>query len=159
MNSEHWAAISDFIEFLEMTPDDVRLGRRGWDAIEPQMPQVLDTFYTSRIMTGAHKAFPDFDVERLKGKQMRYWQALFAGDYGEVYRSHAIKIGHAHRQAGVSLTDYVLSYGWFLNKFAAIVRDAFADTQEGEAIISAMRKITFLDLSIASSTYYVTFID
>ncbi len=52
-----------------------------------------------------------------------------------------------------------MAYGWFLNEFEQIIVRKIEDRSVVISMMAAMRKLVFLDMSIAASTYYVEFIE
>ncbi|WP_417672098.1 protoglobin domain-containing protein [Roseibium sp.] len=113
----------------------------------------------SRVDNFAKGRFRKLDISRHIETQKIHMDLLFSGQLDSVYASRARRIGSAHRESAISLGDYLMAYGWFLNEFEQIIVRKIEDRSVVISMMAAMRKLVFLDMSIAASTYYVEFIE
>jgi truncated hemoglobin YjbI len=159
MQAENWSKIHDLAEFIELSAADVENIRQAWRILSPLIPSILNEFYDNRIMSDEKWRMKDISVESLKRKQEAYWALLFSGVLDEVYRAHARSIAVKHHQYGVTMTDYIASYGWFLNAFEKGLQSVDMAAEHRAAMMASIRRMVFLDMMIAASTYYIVYID
>lgn len=159
MDAQSWNEISDYIEFLEISSEDTKNVRDAWSLLQPRMLSILDEFYSTRMISHATRDFPNIDIQRLSQKQYEYWEKLFSGSLDEVYAAHARGIGAKHRAYGVTMTDYIMAYGWFLSAFERVLARCGCEEAAVKRMMSSVRRLVFFDLSIAASTYHIVYVD
>ncbi|SDT94616.1 protoglobin domain-containing protein [Stappia sp. ES.058] len=159
MQIENWTEIHDLADFIELSGADVENIKEAWSILSPKIASILNDFYDNRIMSDEKWRLKDICVETLKRKQEAYWSVLFSGVLDDVYRSHARSIAVKHHQHGVTMTDYIASYGWFLNAFERVLQCSPISPKERSAMMASVRRMVFLDMTIAASTYYIVYID
>jgi len=151
--------LNDLAEFVELSTADIDNVAQAWRVLGDRVPGILDEFYTNRIMTDDKWRMKDFCLVALKRKQVAYWRVLFSGTLDEVYSTHARAIAMKHKHYGVTLSDYIASYGWFLNAFEKALRAGGVSQEKLGALMGSIRRLVFLDMTIAASTYYVVYVD
>ncbi|NRG17652.1 hypothetical protein HPQ64_08125 [Rhizobiales bacterium] len=159
MDAQSWNEISDYIEFLEFSAEDKKNASDAWAIMQPRMLSILDEFYSTRRINLATRNFPGIDIQKLSQKQYEYWEKLFAGSLDEIYAAHARGIGAKHRAYGVTMTDYIMAYGWFMNAFERTLVKCGCEDAAVKRMMSSVRRLVFFDLSIAASTYHVVYVD
>jgi truncated hemoglobin YjbI len=159
MQAENWAQIHDLAEFIELSSADLENIKHAWRILSPLIPSILNEFYENRIMSDEKWRLKAIDVEGLKRKQESYWALLFSGVLDDVYRSHARSIAVKHHRFGVTMTDYIASYGWFLNAFEKRLQAVVLPAAERASIMASIRRMVFVDMTIAASTYYIVYVD
>ncbi|MXN63363.1 hypothetical protein GR183_00470 [Stappia sp. GBMRC 2046] len=159
MDAQSWTEISDYIEFLEFSAEDTENAREAWSILQPRLHSILEEFYSTPMISRATRRFPAVDIARLTRKQYEYWEKLFAGSLDEIYAAHARDIGAKHRAYGVTMTDYIMAYGWFMNAFEHTLAKCERDGIAVKRMMSSVRRLVFFDLSIAASTYHVVYVD
>lgn len=159
MQAENWAKVHDLADFIELSGADVANMKAAWAILSPRIASILNEFYENRIMSDEKWRLKQIDVENLKLKQEAYWSILFSGVLDDVYRKHVRSIAVKHHQHGVTMTDYIASYGWFLNAFEKVLRSSDATPERLADMMASIRRMVFLDMTIAASTYYIVYID
>ena len=151
MPSSDQHEIREYIDFIDLSRQDVIAAKSTWDIIRPNIKDVLTYFYSSQIMKRTERQFPKFDIPTLIRKQVTHWDMLFSGGLDEDYVSRVKRIGSAHRRINVSLAYYIISYGVFLNEFEKILQFHHKNQRDIIDLMSGLRKFILLDLAFACS--------
>lgn len=159
MQAEYWAKVHDLVDFIEVSRQDMVNTAEAWGILAPHMQMVLDDFYSNRIMSEERWKLKEIDIGQLKGKQLSYWGKLFTGVIDEVYRTQVRSIAVEHHRHGVTMTDYIASYGWFLNAFEQVLIAEVGCAGRRAEMMAALRRLVFLDMTIAASSYYIVYVD
>jgi hypothetical protein len=122
--------------------------------VEPVFIKLLDRFYSRLLKSKLSRLLDGYEIEHIKLRQHDYWAMLFSGALDEQYLKQAKRIAIVHHRHGVSMAEYVGAYGWLSEKlFALIVRHGGGDAHSRHTMLSAMHKLVFLDMMIASQAY------
>lgn len=159
MDWESWIDVRDWIEFMELSAKDLESLTDIWAILSPRMRGILEEFYDSRIMSAQKWRMKGISMEGLKTSQVSYWEMLFSGELDERYRARVRLIAARHRQVGVTISDYIASYGWFLNAFEREIVLAVACAERRAALMTSLRRLVFLDMTFAASAAHVVYVD
>ncbi|GGE93587.1 hypothetical protein GCM10007285_21520 [Stappia taiwanensis] len=151
--------VRDWIDFMELSPGDLQSLADAWALVSPRMPQILDGFYKCRIVSGQKWRMKGLSLERLKASQFSYWEVLFSGVLDERYRGRVRLVASRHFQAGVTMADYIASYGWFLNAFEREIAALEPCGKRRAALMASVRRAVFLDMTFAVSACHVAYVD
>jgi hypothetical protein len=159
MQAEYWSKLHDLVDFIEVSRQDMENTAEAWGILGPHMRSILDDFYSNRIMSEERWKLKGIDIGQLKEKQLSYWGKLFSGVVDDVYRTQVRSIAVQHHRHGVTMTDYIASYGWFLNAFEKVLRvEVACDTRRAD-LMASLRRLVMLDMTIAASSYYIVYVD
>jgi diguanylate cyclase (GGDEF)-like protein/PAS domain S-box-containing protein len=142
--------------FLEFTDDDVVRLRTLHEALQTRTPDFVDAFYTHLLSHEETRRFipdPQF-LEHLKHTQAIYFSGLTAGDYGQDYIHHRLRVGVAHQRVGLAPEWYLGAYSKYLaGLFPEIWQRFGEDPTAFMATCQALIKIVLLDMGLAIDTY------
>lgn len=151
--------VRDWIDFMELLSGDRQSLVDAWALVSPRMPQILDGFYRSRIVSGQKWRMKGLSLERLKASQFSYWEMLFSGVLDERYRARVRWVAARHFQAGVTMADYIASYGWFLNAFEREIAAVEPCGARHASLMASVRRVVLLDMTFAASACHVAYVD
>ncbi|MES0810922.1 protoglobin domain-containing protein [Roseibium sp. SCPC15] len=151
--------LGDYVEHMEVREQDLVNVREVWRILSPNMRSILGEFYKTQYLVQAHSQFRNFNVERLIEKQFAYWNNLFSGAIDSAYRDQVRNIGMTHRKYNISMGQYILAYGWLLNRFEESVRKYTRCAERTLDLMSSVRRLVFIDMALAADAYYVVFVD
>ena len=89
-------------------------------------------------------------IDRVKALQVRYFQGLFSGEYGEDYYNERVRIGQAHERIGLEPQWYLGTYNYVLRRLLLAVQSSGHPTGP---LSEALTKIIFYDMGLAIDTY------
>ncbi|HXJ36960.1 MAG TPA: protoglobin domain-containing protein [Candidatus Eisenbacteria bacterium] len=151
------------LAFFEIGEDDERVLRGYQPLAQATVDRIVAEFYTHLLR------FPELAellhaeagrIEKLQSLQREYFLSLADGRFDGDYFESRLRVGDAHQRIG-------LRPAWYIGAFALYLRLALRalveQTGDGARILptlEALIKATFLDISLAISTYiYGGFVD
>jgi len=145
------------LEFVGFT-DSHRAALRDFKPVlEPEMPALLDAFYThlSRWPDMAAMIGDRANIERLKRSQTGHWTALFEGRFDAAYRERVRRIGMAHQRIGLSPDRYIGGYTVILNRLSALAVRTFRWKPQRLALtLEAINLAVMIDIEQVVTLYY-----
>lgn len=146
-------------KFLSVRPEELLAAEHGWSFIKPHMSNILNDFYRIPLIREMLGEIPSVDVNGLKNKQVAHWDNLFGSGENRLIENDLRRLGDAHQKHDVPLSLFIVSYGWFLDQFESTLSSLPPGAIDTREAMSAMRKLVFLDLATASSTYTAYILD
>lgn len=116
----------------------------------------VDRFYTHLLSFEETRALlrDPATLERLKRAQARYFEELWAGDYGLEYGRGRFQVGVAHHRVGLEPKWFVGAYLLYLRLLLPEVWRAMSgDWGRTLPVLEAFLKVVFLDMSISLDAY------
>src|SRR5262249_49973517 len=98
-------------------------------------------------------------VRRVKKQQRDYFLGLFGGVVDRDYVEHRARVGAAHERIGMPPKWYLGAYRRYMELLHERLIAHFADPAEGHAAYHSVKKLVFLDMSIALDTYIAANLD
>lgn len=140
--------------FLGISPQDEKAVAVLGEKADQFAAQFAQRFYQHLLAHPATARFledPEL-VARLKEEQMRYFQELVSGDYGEDYFERRLRVGEAHERVGLEPSWYLGAY----NQYIQLCFPYFAEATGGRAnpVLLSLMKIILLDIGLALETYF-----
>ena len=129
--------------------------------LQPEIDGVLDEFY-KRIARNSETSnlFRDEEVmARARRMQRRHWlDHVFSGNFNDDYVNAVRAIGATHHRVGLDLTIFVGAYCLVLNEMLDLVkRSCPNEPNKRRRFVRAINKAVFLDMGLASSVYYESY--
>jgi len=112
-------------------------------------------------MSGAGNKFSDpHSLERARNAQKRHWLTyVLCGRFDSDYLAAARAIGQAHYRVGVDLMLYTGAYSLVLAELVALISSIHRDRpDEAPRALRAVNQAVFLDMGLAVSVYYDSFV-
>lgn len=150
-----------WIEFLKIDPVTITTLRDFSTEVVPHMDRVMDAFYARIITSNATKLFKSPQhMERARTAQRNHWlKYVLSGHYDAEYMAAARAIGQAHHRLGVDLMLYSGAYSVVMNELSSIIVSMYSnDTDKTQDALHAVNKAIFLDMGLAISVYYDSFV-
>jgi PAS domain S-box-containing protein len=143
--------------FLRLEPRDEAILARLREEVAPTADRLIEAFYDHLLFfehTRKILLAEPGRLERLRELQKRYFDRLLQGGYDEAYFEERLRIGHAHRRAGVDPEWYLGAYALYLQLLLPAILEAHAGNPEGaRETMAALVKVVMLDLGLAMDTY------
>lgn len=142
---------------MEFTDEDVELVRRLGAAATADADDSVDDLCAHLLgnhETAAFLADPNRMAEARGSQHEEYISGLTAGKYDAEHEPDRIRIGVRHEQLGIEPAWFLSIYSRYLRSIAGRICEAGShDPQQTLAMLSAVQKLVFLDLSLAIDTY------
>jgi signal transduction histidine kinase len=142
--------------FLELDEADERALLAVHSLLARHEKEIVERFYEfllSQEHTRAILAQPDL-LPRLKDIQTRYFRELTRGSYDLGYFQDRLRVGLAHERIGLSPEWYLGAYKKYLEIVSEVLARELASEPERLARSTrALRKVIFLDMSLAIDAY------
>lgn len=142
--------------FLELGEEDERVLREAHPVLVCHEQEIVERFYEfllSHEHTRQMLSAPGL-VERLKQIQTRYFRELTSGPHELGYFQNRLRVGLAHERSGLSPEWYLGSYERYLQIVSAVLeREIGGDPDRLRRTARALRKVIFLDMSLAIDAY------
>ncbi|WP_165789445.1 EAL domain-containing protein [Billgrantia endophytica] len=150
------ASISNRKAFLQFGRDDIERLKRLHRALEELDHPFAEDFYEHLLQFEETRSLiPDTaTLQRLQASQTAYFDTLTAGDYGERYVHHRLKVGIVHQRIGLDPTWYLGAYAHYLVGLLPTIHQRL-EGGHGELIatLQSLIKIVLFDMSLAIDTY------
>jgi diguanylate cyclase (GGDEF)-like protein len=141
--------------FLDIGPEDIRRIKAFREAI-PELPvDLFDSFYQHLLSFDDVRAyFKDKEtVQRLKDKQMAYFDQLFSGEYNEEYMLSRLHVGYVHVTLNIVPLWYIGAFNNYLQEIKKLV-DVYAEDKS--ATCQSITKMIMLEIVITMESYHYT---
>lgn len=130
-------------------------------ALKRRLDHALGSFYDKiarRPGLSAHFTSPQH-MDKAKALQAEHWRAVFRDGVDERFYQRALKIGNVHARIGLEPKWYVGAYSMVLEELiTSIVAPGWTAILPGRRAkakqLSALVKISLLDMDLALSTYF-----
>ncbi len=131
------------------------------------LPEGLDAFYQKvRAVPETARFFSSEEmIQHAKSKQQEHWEQITNGRLDEAYMETAVRIGQTHSRIGLEPRWYIAGYAMVLEHLTNTVLRARwpkfrfgqpkASAKQVAEELSALMKVTFLDMELALSTYFM----
>lgn len=141
---------------LSFSAADVEWLVRCRPVIEMKIEALVDEFYA--IQTGIPEVallIDDADdmLGGLRDTQRNYILDLFSGRYDLDYISNRLRIGLVHKRIGVEPRLYLSAIHALKWLLAKLINEAFSEDSSRQAILTALDKILFFDITLVFETY------
>ena len=143
--------------FLELgTADGERLADLH-GRIEPAKSAFSETFYSHILgFEPLRNLMPDAQsLARLRETQAAYFSRLTAGDYGDEYVAHRLRVGQVHQRIGLEPKWYIGAYRKYLSGLMPLIWDKCdGDGQRFLACFDSLLKVVMFDMGLALDSYF-----
>ncbi len=149
-----YSQVSALLRFARIDDTTTRALRQAWPAIEQNLDEILDAFYThiateqklADMVAGQHS--------RLKHAQRTHWEHLFSANFDATYVDAIRRIGRAHHKIGLGPHWYMGGYLFVLNELTRTVLHApVVSRSDAEEQVVAVERAVLLDMSLALGIY------
>jgi len=152
------AEVENRKRFLELGGRDVErlVALHTWIDASDEKATFLDAFYRHLLAFDETARFfkDEKMVARLKATQARYFDNLTAGSYDAGYFGDRMRVGAAHWRVRLEPHWYLGAYCKYLTLLLSSLRGSVgSDAAAFQETLSALLKITFLDLGLAFEVY------
>lgn len=142
------------MRFMRITPETSSLLREFWKAVEPQLPGILDGFYSHVTSEPKLAALIGSNIARLKKAQGTHWARLFDGSFDTAYMQGVRTIGQIHNRIGLEPRWYIGGYNFVLGELGALaVRSYRWRPAKLARVLTAVNAAVMIDMDIAISVY------
>ena len=157
-----FARYRDLQSYVGWTEADARRIQAVAALIEPQIPELIDDFYSeikrhpsaSKVITGG-----DAQVERLKGTLRGWLGRLFAGTYDSNYVVARWQVGLRHVEIGLDQVYTNVALSRIRNGLIDVLCNSWQGPQPELALtIKALNRLLDLDLAIIEDAYQYEFL-
>lgn len=154
--------LEQWIAFLGTDKETTAALNESLPLIEPHLDGILDVFY-ARI-TESKKASALFSsstsLARARDAQKQHWLTyVLRGRFDLTYLRAARAIGETHYKVGVDLLFFTGAYSIVMTELVTLVTRLYQGRpKEMERLLRAVTKAIFLDMGLATSVYYDSFI-
>ncbi|WP_339910170.1 sensor histidine kinase [Symmachiella dynata] len=140
--------------FLSLTHTDEKTAGELLRWFAQIAPQMIDDFYQhlqSHPNTAQFLKEPKL-FERLKREQLRYFEELVSGEYGQDYFERRLRVGERHQQIGLEPRWYLGAYNLYIQFcFPEFARRLGAEVPPE---LMALLKVILLDISLTLEAYF-----
>jgi diguanylate cyclase len=137
------------------TQADVESLRSCRPIIERNVDSLVERFY--EMLTSVREIallIGDADtLARLRSAQRRYVLDLFSGEYDLEYVNDRLRSGLVHKRIGVEPKLYLSAVHTLKMLLRETIVGAFGDEAERQAVLSALDKLIFIDVTLVFETY------
>jgi len=142
------------LRFMRIDGATGELLREFWTIVRPELPSILDGFYSHVISEPELARLVGNQTSRLKSAQSAHWERLFSGRFDEAYVQSIRTIGLTHNRIGLEPHWYIGGYAYVLNRLTAIAARAYRwKPKRLPAVLEAVNSTVLLDMNIAISVY------
>lgn len=145
----------DLLAEFSITEADLQLIKNFGVVMQPQFNDFLDWFYERlRKEDYFEHFFPDDEsVQRIKPKQITYWETFFKGEVTKDYVRDRQRIGEVHAHINLPLNLYMAGINIFCDGLAKYLADEDANELNSFETMLTVTKLLNLDASVVASTY------
>lgn len=148
------------LKSIGFSEPDTAVTARYRDQTTNLLPNLIDGFYEHLFATGQGTLFRGVDVARLKARQVAHWEKLFEARLDTAYVNDVTRIGIVHRDREIVPKVYMQAYGWFTAHLSeAILAHPGVAAEDRPALVSAVLKLLFLDMTLALASYDAALVD
>jgi diguanylate cyclase (GGDEF)-like protein/PAS domain S-box-containing protein len=142
--------------FLEFTEDDIVRLRELHVALSDMGPYFARRFYDHMLRFPQTRRFiPDEEtLDRLRTTQADYFDSLTAGNYGDGYVRHRLRVGIVHQRIGLETQWYLGAYAKYLvDLLPEIWHRLGGDHHRCISTLQSLLKVALLDMGLAMDTF------
>lgn len=139
--------------FLEIGPEDVER-IKGFSASLEHVPGAMfDAFYEHLTAFPETKGIlrDNTTIDKLKGKQLNYFEEMLRGDYDWDYLMSRLSVGWRHTELGIVPLWYIGAFGKYLKEMRKVLE---IHSAEPEAVYESLFKVVLLDMIITLEAYH-----
>ncbi|MBX7058357.1 MAG: GGDEF domain-containing protein [Leptospirales bacterium] len=142
-------------EQLQLTSASLALLPRFKNLVGIHARSLVDAFYSRQLaMEEVQLIIGDEEtLKRLKIAQHSYILELFGGDYGVKYANTRLRIGMVHKRLGVEPKLFLAAMRNLRQVFLEFFEIQISDPVERDALMEALDKLFFYDMSLVFDTY------
>jgi rsbT co-antagonist protein RsbR len=145
------------MRWMEFSEDDVAMLREVKDLARAYADDVIEELYEHFLgHPETRRFFEDpLTLDYVKRMQREYFLRLTEGPYERDYMIDRLKIGAVHERIGLDVPWYLGAYVRYMRSVATRIFDAYeGDHKRALAAYFALKKLIFLDISLAIDTYF-----
>ncbi len=150
--------LDKWLEFLSIDSSTAQCLADIAGLLEQNIDSLLETVYEKILSTpSTKKMFPDLSsIERAKLAQRHHWMRhVLRADFGEQYLVAARRIGETHYRLGIDLRFYLGTYTLMTDLWNEVVLRNFRnDCMQLQKILSAISRVTTVDMGMTTAVYY-----
>lgn len=151
--------ISKLLQFIEIDEETKRRGQEIWQLLEPQVDDILLSFYDIVRPYHVNANLTDDSITALIAKQKRHWKSLFSSQFDDDYANSVRRLGIRHREINLDLVWYVMGYSRLKIAFTGAIIDCEMPPITKGRLIKALEKYVAFDMALALSTYSAVVFD
>lgn len=144
-------------QFLQFDDADVKRLSSINDMATRYATDVIESFYTHLLSFEETRSFfhdPNV-LARVKAAQKDYFLRLTQGNYGSDYVENRLKVGAVHERISLPMKSYLGMYNFYLRTVALRLFETYRDDpQRALDTFLSLMKLTFLDIGLATDTYF-----
>ncbi len=151
------AEIAQRQAFLSFDEQDAQLLKEVHEMLHGHGDELIEVFYDHLLQFPEIRPLLGDEVKlaRLKQAQLRYFDQLTQGDYGQAYVENRLHIGVVHQRVGLTPKWYMSAYCKYLAEVSPRVLAHFdGDAEHAYAACRALLKVVFFDMGLALDTYF-----
>ncbi len=142
------------LSFMGITPDMRHNMHEFWKIVQPQLPNILDGFYSHVAAAPALAIMVGEETPRLKRAQETHWERLFSGRFDGAYFKGVNAIGLIHNKIGLEPRWYIGGYNYVLSRLTDLATETYRwSPGKLKSVIRAVNSAVMLDMDVAISTY------
>ena len=143
-------------KFLQIKPRDIELIRNLHKSLGKVPESIYDGFYEHLMAFEETKAYFSDEkmIERLKKKQLAYFEELLSGIYDWNYLLSRLSIGYIHVRLNIVPLWYIGAYNRYIEEIRKVVWERI-DKDRGETMRSLL-KVMMLDMVLTLESYHYT---
>lgn len=154
------AKIVDFAKGIGIQNHDIAIVHDYRVLIERVLPLAIDAMYEHLFELGHTKYFEGLSIDDIKARQYSHWVRLFEGVFDGIFENYARVIGYFHRMRSVTQDIYMQFYGYFTAELVRQIMVAPDCPDEVRSdLVCAILKFIYLDMTIATTSYNVDFVE
>lgn len=140
-------------QFLQIGKDDLQRIRDLRKSMNEIPTKIFDQFYNHLMEFRETKDyFQDQRViDRLKHKQLQYFEKLLSGQYDREYLLSRLSIGYTHVQLNIVPLWYIGAYSIYIDEIRKIVKKSAKDAQR---TMRSLLKVILLDIVLTLESYH-----
>lgn len=139
--------------FLDIGPEDVVRIKKFAASLDHIPGAMFDAFYEHLTAFPETKGIlkDNTTIDKLKGKQLNYFEELVRGEYDWDYLMSRLSVGWRHTELGIVPLWYIGAYGKYLQELRKVVE---AHSDEPEAVYRSLFKVVLLDMILTLEAYH-----
>ncbi len=142
------------LRFAQVTDVTKKNLKEAWKAVAPELPTILDAFYSHLVTEPVTAAILGNHVERLKSLQMGHWERLFSGTFDSQYMKGVYTVGMVHQRIGLEPRWFIAGYRLVLSRIVGVlVRQNRKGKDRLSEVLDAVTTAMMLDMDLAISAY------
>jgi methyl-accepting chemotaxis protein len=142
------------LRFSQVDGETKKLLETAWKIASPELPSILDEFYTHLVTEPEVARILGNHAERLKGLQGSHWERLFSGNFDGEYMAGVYTVGMVHKRIGLQPRWFIAGYRFVLKKLTGLITRRFKGNKARLAeVLSAVNTAVLLDIDLAITAY------